>query len=75
MDGDRQFTDDQVRLIVERGGVIGAAFDNWMLYPNYVKGETARELVTIEDVVNHIDHVCQIAGNARHACPRPGHLS
>lgn len=64
--GDRQFTDDQVRLIVERGGVIGAAFDNWMLYPDYVKGETARELITIEDVVNHIDHVCQIAGNARH---------
>lgn len=65
--GDRQFTDDQVRLIVERGGVIGAAFDNWMLYPNYVKGQTARELITIEDVVNHIDRVCQLAGNARHA--------
>jgi len=65
--GDRQFTDDQVRLIVERGGVIGAAFDNWMLRPDYIKGETARELITMEDVANHIDRVCQLAGNARHA--------
>lgn len=64
--GDRQFTDEQIRLIVERGGVIGAAFDNWMLYPGYVRMETPRELITISDVVNHIDHVCQVAGNARH---------
>lgn len=64
--GDRQFTDDQIRLIVERGGVIGAACDNWMLYPNYVKAQTPSELITLSDVVNHIDHVCQIAGNARH---------
>src|SRR5579884_4149068 len=65
--GDRQFTDDQIRLIVERGGVIGAAFDNWMLYRGYVKSETPRELVPIDNVVDHIDHVCQIAGNTRHA--------
>jgi membrane dipeptidase len=64
--GDRQFTDDQIRLIVERDGVIGAAFDNWMLYPNYVKGQTPRELIAMKDVADHIDHVCQIAGNARH---------
>ena len=65
--GDRQFTDDQIRLIVERGGVIGAAFDNWMLHAGYVKGETPRGLISMNDVVDHIDHVCQIAGNARHS--------
>jgi membrane dipeptidase len=64
--GDRQFTDEQIRLIVERDGVIGAAFDNWMLRPDYVKGQTPRDLIGIEDVVDHIDHVCQIAGNAKH---------
>lgn len=64
--GDRQFTDDQIRLIVERGGVIGAAFDNWMLYPGYVKSETPRAPITMANVVDHIDHICQIAGNARH---------
>jgi membrane dipeptidase len=65
--GDRQFTDEQIRLIVERDGVIGAAFDNWMLYPGYVKGQTPRELITIDSVVDHLDHVCQLAGNARHS--------
>ncbi len=26
-----------------------------------------RRTATLEDVVNHIDHVCQLAGSARHA--------
>ncbi|MGH2460032.1 MAG: dipeptidase [Chloroflexota bacterium] len=65
--GDRQFTDDQIRLIVERDGVIGAAFDNWMLYPGYVKAETPSRLISIGTVIDHVDHVCQLAGNARHA--------
>lgn len=65
--GDRQFTDEQIRMIVERGGIIGGACDNWMLYPNYVKSETPREKVPLKNVVDHIDHVCQIAGNARHS--------
>ena len=26
-----------------------------------------REAVTLEDLVNHIDHICQLAGNANHA--------
>lgn len=64
--GDRQFTDEQIKIIVERGGVIGAAMDNWMLYPNYVRGVTPRHLATLSSVVDHIDHVCQLAGNARH---------
>src|SRR6185437_12992709 len=65
--GDRQFTDDQIRLIVERDGVIGAAFDNWMLYPGYLKSETPSSLISIGTVIDHVDHVCQLAGNARHA--------
>ena len=65
----RQLTDSQIRLIVSRGVVIGAAFDAWMLHPNYVRGETVpREVgVDIARVVDHIDHVCQLAGNAKHA--------
>ena len=48
--------------------MIGAAFDAWMLVPGWVRGESTpqRAGVTLETVVNHIDHVCQIAGNARH---------
>lgn len=62
----RQFTDAQIRAIIERGGVIGAAFDNWMLSPGWVRGAKNNQRVVIEHVVNHIDYVCQLAGNATH---------
>jgi len=64
----RQFSDDQLKVIIERGGVIGAAFDAWMLYPNWIRGETTPKSaeVTLETVVDHIDHICQLAGNANH---------
>lgn len=65
--GDRQLTDEQIKAVIERGGVIGAAFDNWMLTPGWKKYETPRETVTLENVADHIDHVCQLAGNAKHS--------
>ena len=45
---------------------IGPALDNWMLYPGYARGETPNTAVSLTDYVDHIDHVCQLAGNARH---------
>jgi membrane dipeptidase len=65
--GDRQFTDEQLRAVIERDGVIGAALDAWMLQPGWVRGETTNVSLTLEAVADHIDHVCQLAGNARHA--------
>jgi membrane dipeptidase len=65
--GDRQFADDQIRAIVERGGVIGTALDAWMLYPGWIKGETPNTVVGLPAVADHIDHVCQLSGNAQHA--------
>ena len=65
--GDRQLADEQIKALVERGAVIGAALDAWMLYPNWVRGQTKPEVVALTAVADHIDHVCQIAGNARHA--------
>ena len=65
----RQFSDDQIRELIQRGAVIGAAFDAWMLKPGWVRGETTPESagVTIATVVDHIDRISQIAGNARHS--------
>jgi membrane dipeptidase len=67
--GQRQLTDAQIRKLVKRGAVIGSALDAWMLYPNWIRGQTlAREAgVTLATVVDHIDHVCQLAGDAEHA--------
>ena len=62
----RQFSDEQLQLIIERDGVIGAAFDVWMLQPGFVRGDS-NEGVFIDTVVDHIDHICQLAGNSRHA--------
>jgi membrane dipeptidase len=65
----RQFSDDQIRELIRRDAVIGAAFDAWMLAPGWVRGESTPEAagVTLQTVIDHIDHVCQIAGDALHA--------
>jgi membrane dipeptidase len=65
----RQFSDDQIKALVERGAVIGGALDAWMMVPNWVRGKTTPEAVglKLEKLVEHIDHVCQVAGNARHS--------
>lgn len=65
----RQLTDEQIKRLLSRGAVIGAALDTWMLYPGWVRGETKSDEagVTLEAMVDHIDRVCQLAGNARHA--------
>lgn len=65
--GNRQFSDEMIGMLIERDAVIGAALDAWMLYPNWVKGQTNNRVTTLEAYVDHIDHVCQLAGNARHA--------
>ena len=63
----RQFSDGQLRAIFERDGVIGAAFDAWMLQPGWITGESSNDGVTLNNVVDHIDYICQLAGNSHHA--------
>jgi len=65
--GDRQFSDDQIRRLIERDAVIGVALDSWMLLPGFVVGESRGDEVTLDAVVDHIDHICQLSGNTRHA--------
>ena len=65
----RQFTDEQIKVLVERGAVIGGALDAWMMVPGWIKGKTTPQEagVKLEKLLDHIDHVCQIAGNAKHS--------
>jgi membrane dipeptidase len=65
--GDRQLSDDMIRALVERDSVIGAALDAWMIQAGWVQFQTSEITVDLDDYVNHIDHVCQVAGDARHA--------
>lgn len=63
----RQFSDEQIRRLVQRGCIIGVAMDAWMLYPDWKIDRVPREAVGLEAVVDHLDHICQLAGNCRHA--------
>lgn len=62
----RQLTDDQTKRLIERGAVIGMALDNWMIIPGWIRGESDPKTVKLEMICDHIDKVCQLAGNARH---------
>ncbi|MCA9265261.1 MAG: membrane dipeptidase [Planctomycetales bacterium] len=69
--GQRQFADEQLRAIISRDGVIGSALDAWMLHPGWVRATTldettSRDLVPLVNVVDHMEHICQLAGNCRH---------
>ena len=68
--GDRQLSDEQLKRVIERDGVIGAAFDAWMLIPGWQRGVTTPKSsgVVLSHVVDHIDYVCQLAGDTKHAC-------
>ena len=68
--GQRQLTDDMIKAIAERGGVIGAAFDSWMLDPDWKREVPCYEQTsgaTIGTVADHVDHISQLLGNARHS--------
>ena len=62
----RQLNDEQIATLIDRGAVIGVAFDAWMITENWVRGESTPEGLKIAAIVDHIDHYCQLAGNANH---------
>ena len=69
VDDPRQLTDNQIKAIAQRGGVIGAAFDVWMVVPNWIRGKTLPTDMPHADiaaVADHVDHICQLVGNANH---------
>lgn len=64
--GERQLTDEQIKILIQRGAVIGTALDAWMLYPGWKRGKTKPKVVGLNAAADHIDHICQLAGSARH---------
>lgn len=68
VDHNRQFSDEMIKALVDRGAVIGGAMDAWMLSPGWERGKTTPQErnVTLNTVLDHLDHICQVAGNANH---------
>ncbi len=68
VDHNRQFSDEMIKALIARGAVIGGVFDAWMLSPGWIRGESApkERNVTLDTLLDHLDHICQLAGNANH---------
>jgi membrane dipeptidase len=64
----RQLTDDQIRTLISRDAVIGGVLDTWMLTNNWIRGRDnpKDQGVNLEKLIDHFDHICQLAGNSMH---------
>ena len=64
----RQLSDEMFRALVARGAVVGVALDAWMMVQGWERNQTTPELAKLhlDVLVDHIDHYCQLAGNALH---------
>jgi membrane dipeptidase len=64
----RQFSDEQIKALIERDAVIGVALDAWMLVPNWIRSHSLPVDMNcnLEKVVDNIDHICDLAGNVNH---------
>ena len=64
----RQLADEMFRALIQRGAVVGVALDAWMIVPGWERGKTTPQSsgVTLSHLADHIDHFCQLAGNANH---------
>jgi membrane dipeptidase len=64
----RQFSDEQLKMLIERGAVIGMPMDAWMMVPNWERGKSTPESmgVTLNTMIDHLTHICELAGNTNH---------
>ncbi len=63
----RHFSDKIIEGIIKRDGVVGIVPFNTYLKVGWTSAKNLRAEVPLSLVANHIDHVCQIAGDALHA--------
>ncbi|NND33533.1 MAG: peptidase M19 [Saprospiraceae bacterium] len=64
----RQINDEQIKLLIERGSVIGAMLDCWAMDLRFINkvSDPWQLNIRIEQIIDHWDHICQIAGNSEH---------
>ena len=64
-DGNRLLPEDVIKGLIERDAIIGVVPFCAFLENGWKRGD-ARDGITLTTVAAHIDHICQMAGNARH---------
>ena len=62
----RNHTDEQLRAIFARDGVVGLPLFNHFISAGYTE-QTDPDSVSVECLADHVDHLCQLAGSAKHA--------
>jgi len=64
----RQLTDEQIKILIDRNAVIGGVLDAWMLKNDWIRGKSdpKEEDVKLERLIDHYDHICQLAGSSDH---------
>ena len=64
-DSDRHLSDEMIRRLADRGGVMGIVLYNRFLSNTWKKGDRKTD-VTLNTVADAIDYVCQMTGSAAH---------
>jgi membrane dipeptidase len=64
----RQLNDEQIKMLIERGAVIGGMLDCWAMDIRFIDtiSDPWQLDIRLENLVDHWDHICQIAGNSLH---------
>ncbi len=62
---ERHLSDVALSKISERDGVIGLVLGNQFLKDGWSLSD-GREAVSLDDIIDHIDHVCQVTGSSEH---------
>ncbi|MCZ2128398.1 MAG: membrane dipeptidase [Anaerolineales bacterium] len=62
----RHFTDAVIEGVIQRDGVVGVIPFNAYLKADWRANQSRREDVPLEVLINHIDHICQLAGDSLH---------
>jgi membrane dipeptidase len=64
----RQLDDEQIKRLIERGAVIGGMLDCWAMDIRFIDtvSDPWQLDIRLERLVDHWDHICQVAGNSLH---------
>jgi len=62
----RHLSDRVIHGILGRDGMIGVVPFNTFLKDGWLKGKSSREEVGLDKLIDHIDHICQLSGDACH---------
>ena len=64
----RQLSDGQIKTLLERDAIIGGMLDCWAMDIRFIDtvSDPWQLNIRLENLVDHWDHICQLAGNSEH---------